>query len=68
MRKKGHVSLSPHISTKRLLNAFALLLKLSNLNQFLCLMNDIANSIIDFSIYLDVFSLRRSFFPACNII
>ena len=69
MRKKRDIS----IATNRLLTSFALLLRVSNLGtmldtitKFRSFINDIANSITEFVLSLDPFSLRSSF-VICDI-
>ena len=68
------IFLSAHITTKRLLTSVAFLLRLSKrgtmpdtITELPLLFNDVEKCMIDFAVWLAVFSVRRSFVPVCKI-
>ena len=68
------IFLSAHINTKRLLTSVTLLLRLSKrgtmpdtITELPLFFNYVVKSVIDFAIWLAVFSVRRSFVPTCKI-
>ena len=68
------IFLSAHINTEPLLTLAALLLRLSKrgtmpdtITELSVFFNDVVQSMINFAIWLAVFSVRRSFLPACKI-